>query len=276
MTTFITKENLLENLNSENVRVIDCRFQLGSKEIGRTQYLEGHIPGAIYFHLEEDLSGVVETHGGRHPLPRIEDFKQLIENAGVTNKTKVIVYDNGEGAFAGRCWWLLKYVGHEDVYILDGGYKEWSAAHYPVTTLIPTFATTSFDIHIQEGMLATVEDVKDAVKNRNSTLVDSRESKRYLGIEEHVDKKAGHIPTAINKPWMEGFQNGVFKKAADQSVRFNDIEKDKPIIVYCGSGITATPNFIALKEAGYENVKLYAGSFSDWISYDENEVATKE
>lgn len=276
MYTFISKEEVLNHLNNEQVRIVDCRFQLGKPEVGQTQYEKSHIPGAVYFHLEKDLSGVKKEHGGRHPLPEIKDFQKTLESVGISNETTVIAYDGGDEAFAARLWWLMKYVGHEKVQILDGGFDKWEEANYPVDEHVPSYTLSNFKVHIQENILATVEDVRDAILHRDSTLIDSREQKRYLGIEEPIDKKAGHIPTAINKAWMHGFENGFFKSPSDQEKRFNELKKDQPIIVYCGSGITATPNYIALQQAGFKNIKLYAGSFSDWVSYDEHEVEIGE
>lgn len=272
MGVFISKEEVLEQLSADNVRLVDCRFQLGNPSYGWEEYEKSHIPGAIYFHLEKELSGNVTEHGGRHPLPPIADFRNVLEEAGISNETVVIAYDGGEGAFAARLWWLLKYVGHDQVYILDGGMKAWEAANYSLSHEIPVYLRTIYNIEIQEDMLVSVNEVKQATLDKNTVLVDSRESRRYLGLEEPIDKKCGHIPTAINKVWTEGFQNGGFKAPAEQAERFRELQKDQPIIVYCGSGVTATPNYIALKEAGFSNVRLYAGSFSDWISYEENDV----
>lgn len=272
MKTFISKEELTALLNNDNVRIVDCRFQLGNPQFGESQYIESHIPGAVYFDLEKDLSAVVTKHGGRHPLPKVENFQKKLEQVGISNQTLVVAYDGGEGSYAARLWWLLKYVGHEEVFILDGGFKEWQESALPVSDEVPTNTPSTYRVELQDDMLATIEDVKQAVKERSVTLIDSRASNRYLGVEEPIDKKAGHIPKAINKDWVEGFQNGHFKTPSEQEERFQELSKDEPIIVYCGSGVTATPNYIALKEAGYTNIKLYAGSFSDWISYDENEI----
>lgn len=274
MTTFISKEEVFQQLNRETVRIIDCRFKLGEPDVGAMQFKEGHLPGALYFHLEKDLSGDVAVHGGRHPLPMMDDFQALLESAGITNETTVIAYDGGEGAFAARLWWLMQYVGHKEVYILDGGFSEWKTAGYPVSDKVNIYSPSVYEIQLQPQMLAEVSDVRKAIGDERVVLIDSRERKRYLGIEEPIDKKAGHIPTAIHKAWMEGFEHGHFKGKDKQSERFKELDKEQPVIVYCGSGITATPNYIALKEAGFTNVKLYAGSFSDWISYDEHEIET--
>ncbi|WP_213368154.1 sulfurtransferase [Mesobacillus boroniphilus] len=277
MQNHVDAEWLSEHLGDENTRVIDCRFKLGSPDEGRLLFDRSHIPGAIYFDLEKDLSGSVGEHGGRHPLPETIQFNERLQDAGIDNETTVIVYDGKEGAFASRLWWLLKYVGHEKVYILNGGFDAWEKSGYPTEDSVPHYPKTNYTIKKNRDMLASYEEVKDiALKGTGSAiLIDSRESKRYLGIEEPIDRIPGHIPTAVNKPWMEGFENGYFKSRADQEKRFTDLDHNQPIIVYCGSGVTATPNYIALKEAGFKNVRLYAGSYSDWVSYKENPVSFK-
>lgn len=271
-----SQEWLADHLEDSNVRVIDCRFTLGNPEAGKEAYLNSHIPGALYFHLEDDLSSKPSDHGGRHPLPDSLQLKGKLERAGIDASTTVVAYDNGEGSYAGRFWWLLTYLGHTKVYILDGGYTKWVQNGYTSTHEVPAFDKTSFSINIQDNMLASYEDIKNIIANQSAILIDSRARNRYLGLEEPIDKKPGHIPGAINIVWEDGFINGSWKSAEKQKERFAHMVPEKPIIVYCGSGVTATPNFIALKEAGYKNVKLYAGSYSDWVSYEENSVELGE
>ncbi|PLS03552.1 sulfurtransferase [Neobacillus cucumis] len=266
------REWLVKHVNDENVRIIDCRFSLADPQKGKLNYIQNHLPGAVYFDLAQDLSGTVGNHGGRHPLPDINVFVKKLENAGIGNDIVVIAYDDGEGAFAARFWWLLQYLGHDNVFVLDGGFKGWLEAEFSLTDKIPTFKKADFRTNLRAELLATYEEVKDAVKKQSKVLIDSREAKRYLGLEEPIDKKAGHIPGALNKPWMEGFRGGQYLEIPEQFMRFSEFSSTQPIIVYCGSGVTAAPNYLALKEAGYENVKLYVGSFSDWISYEENKI----
>lgn len=274
MKYIVGKEWLLKNINQDQVRIVDCRFSLADSKKGRMEYEKSHLPGAVYFGLEKDLSGEVAPHGGRHPMPNIEELTKKLEEAGIGKTTTVVAYDDGEGAFSARFWWLLSYLGHEKAYILDGGYKGWIETNYPITTEIPFFKKSSFQISIQPAIMAEMAEVKKISTGYSDhvVLIDSREEKRYLGIEEPIDKKKGHIPGAINKPWFEGFHEGRYKSVEEQKQRFADLTPDKEIIVYCGSGVTAAPNFLALKEAGFEKVKLYVGSFSDWISYGENEI----
>jgi thiosulfate/3-mercaptopyruvate sulfurtransferase len=268
------KEWLMKSLNESSIRIVDCRFSLAEPEKGKHEYLKGHLPGSVFFDLEKDLSSPVRVHGGRHPMPSLDEFIRKLENAGIDENTTVIAYDSGEGAYAARFWWLLRYLGHENVYVLDEGFKGWVAANYSITQEIPSYDKAQFHSNIKHELLASTEDVKEAVEKRleNRILIDSRDSKRYTGAEEPIDKKAGHIPGAINKPYMEGLSESRYKLAEEQRQRFSEIDSNKEIIVYCGSGVTATPNFLALKEAGFEKVKLYVGSFSDWISYEDHKI----
>ncbi|NRG48084.1 sulfurtransferase [Bacillus sp. CRN 9] len=262
----------------EEIRVVDCRFNLANRAEGQEKYRQDHIPGAVYFHLEEDLSGTVSIHGGRHPLPSVEQLTASLQKAGISNGTTIVAYDGGEASFASRFWWLLKYVGHERVYVLDGGYKEWLKHGYPVNDIIPAYDESNYQVQVVNDICASYEEVKEVSSNETAEaiLIDSREEQRYKGINEPIDKKAGHIPGAVNKVWTDALSEGRFKSGEEQSNRFSEYDKNTPLIVYCGSGVTASPNFLALKEAGFKNVKLYPGSFSDWISYDDNPVGTKK
>jgi thiosulfate/3-mercaptopyruvate sulfurtransferase len=274
MKYVVTNEWLANRLNDEQVRIIDCRYYMGDAPRGLREYIRGHIPGALYFDLEIDLSAPPGEHGGRHPLPNMDEFIEKLSTAGIDENTIVVAYDSQASSMASRFWWMLRYLGHEQVYVLDGGYENWVEESYPVTTDVPLFPRKTFVADIQPQMLATVEDVREAMKNKTALLIDSREPKRYLGIEEPIDRVAGHIPSAKNYFWREGLTEEEFwKKVFEQEQRFIDIPKEQPIIVYCGSGVTACPNVLALTEAGYTNVKLYVGSWSDWISYPENPIA---
>lgn len=274
MKYVVNQEWLLEQLANKDVKIVDCRFSLSKPDEGERLYKESHIPGAYFFDLEKQLSAPVSKHGGRHPLPDIEQFRHEIEQAGIENTKTVVAYDGGEGAFASRFWWLLTYIGHDKVYVLNGGFKGWVEAGYPTTKEVPKPEPANFKVSIRKEMLATYEEIKEIVANKKKSpiLIDSREKARYLGKEEPIDKIPGHIPGAMHKFWAEGLENGFFKGSEEQKKRFAELDQKEPIIVYCGSGVTATPNYIALKMAGYQNVKLYAGSYSDWVSYSDNPV----
>lgn len=275
MNFTVNKEWLVEHLNNQQVKIVDCRFELGNPDKGVKLYQESHIPGAFYFDLEKQLSAPVSKHGGRHPLPDTACFKLEIEKAGIDNTKTVVAYDDGEGQFASRFWWLLTYMGHENVYVLNEGFKGWRAADYPTTKEAPKFESAKFKVNLQKEMLASYDEVKEIVadKKESPVLIDSRDKARYFGEIEPIDKVPGHIPGAIHKFWAESLEQGSFKNKEEQKKRFADLDQKEPIIVYCGSGVTAAPNYIALKMAGFQNVKLYAGSYSDWVSYDENPVA---
>ncbi|WP_201713261.1 sulfurtransferase [Rossellomorea arthrocnemi] len=273
MNAIVETDWLREHILDENVRVIDCRFSLGSPGEGRERYNESHIPGAVFFDLEKDLSGYARKHGGRHPLPNMKNFLRKVEDAGIDNQTTIVIYDEKEMAFAGRCWWLFHYIGHENVYILNGGYSAWTQDDGNTESSVPVYPPKSYRPSLNEDIIASLEEVRCIANGERETpLIDSRSKERFLGLEEPIDRIAGHIPGAINLPWTEGVKEGYFIDQEEQNERFSALNKDDPIIVYCGSGVTATPNFIALKKAGFINVKLYVGSYSDWVSYENHKV----
>ena len=272
----VEKEWLVQRLNDVDLRIVDCRFDLKNKQLGFQQYKESHLPKAVYFDLEKDLSSEVKTHGGRHPLPELSTFKRKLDEAGIKNSDTIVAYDGGEGSFAARFFWMMKYVGHENVYVLNGGFTSWHQVSYPVDEKIPTFEKSCFEFDIKEHMLASYERVKLFTERKleQTILVDSRDRIRYAGIEELIDRIPGHIPGAINLPYMDGMKDSSYLSNEEQITRFNHLDHNSEIIVYCGSGVTAMPNYIALKQAGFTNVKVYVGSYSDWVSYEENPVET--
>ncbi|WP_313432383.1 sulfurtransferase [Siminovitchia terrae] len=269
-------EWLKERVKDEKVRIVDCTYSLNDPLHGKNTYEREHIPGAVHFDLADDLSEKVKEHGGRHPLPDIQILKQKLEEAGIDQNTTVVTYDGGEGCFASRFWWLLKYMGHSDVYVLDGGMEAWEKSGFPLTDVKPDFKPVQFTVNLNQDMLADIDDVKAAIADQRTVLIDSRAKERYLGRIEPLDRIPGHIPGAINREWTKGFEAGRWKSCDEQQSRFSDLEKDGKIIVYCGSGVSATPNILALLESGFEQVKLYAGSYSDWVSYPENPVEKEE
>ncbi|WP_211747475.1 sulfurtransferase [Paenibacillus sp. Marseille-Q4541] len=277
MNSIVSMKWVLARMYEPDIVILDCRFALSNSAAGGTAFQEDHIPGAVYFDLEQDLSSPVEPdgRGGRHPLPDINMLAERLRKSGISNESRVVVYDDQGGAMASRLWWLLHYMGHEEVYLMDEGFSAWKAAGFPVTQEEPIRIPASFTPHIQPELLASVEDVQEASTAGSSILVDSREHARYLGQEEPIDHTAGHIPGAINLFWKENLsESGKWKSADGLAERFSNLPKDRQIIVYCGSGVTACPNVLALRTAGFDNVRLYAGSWSDWISYSENPIAT--
>ncbi|XEC94932.1 sulfurtransferase [Paenibacillus tarimensis] len=269
---------LLARMYEPDVVIVDCRFSLQDSSQGRLLYEKSHIPGAIYLDLEKDLSGPVGTHGGRHPLPDTGALAKRLGEQGIDRTTRVVAYDDQGGAMASRLCWLLVYMGHSLCYVMEQGFTAWSNSGYPVTSdPSPVPIPKRYEPDVQENMLADVEDVRRALAESAAVLVDSREPRRYAGLEEPIDRKAGHIPGAVNYMWKDiQDADGKWLAADKLQERFADLPKDGEIIVYCGSGVTACPNVLALEAAGFRNVRLYAGSWSDWITYEENPIVTGE
>lgn len=266
----------LEN-NLDNTVVVDVRFLLNDPEAGRKSYIESHIPYAVFLDLDKDLSGKAEKHGGRHPLPDLDMFAAKMGHIGIDHDTTVVVYDQNNDMFASRLWWLLDYMGHENVYLLDGGFDQWVKQGRKVTAELPKLDSKDFQPRIKENEVVNIDQVKEKLNDKSATLIDSRGKDRYLGKTEPLYIKAGHIPGAKNFFWKNVLdENGIWKTNAELENNFASLSKDEEIIVSCGSGVSACPNILALKSAGFKNVKLYPGSFSDWISNEENEVEKKE
>ncbi|AEI46158.1 sulfurtransferase [Paenibacillus mucilaginosus] len=277
MKHVVSVDWLFEHGTDDRMILVDCRFVLGQPDVGRIAYEKDHIPGAHYLDLEKDLSSAVTEHGGRHPLPDVDALSRTFGRIGIHSGSVVIAYDDQGGAYASRLWWLLTYLGHERVYILDGGYSKWKEAGYPVTDEPPLVHEAQFVPKVRGELVVDMEGVRSRQGRPGTVLIDSREARRYQGIEEPIDKTAGHIPGAVNYFWKDSLTaEGAWKSAEAQKERFGPLAEADEIIVYCGSGVTACPNVLALSEAGLKNVKLYAGSWSDWISYPDNPVAVGE
>lgn len=263
----ISPQWLENHLHDPDLIIIDCRFSLADPELGHKQYEEGHIPGAFYLDLNQDLSSVVKKHGGRHPLPNPSELAQKLATIGVKyQETLIVAYDDSRFAFASRLWWLLTYIGHEKVALLDGGFSEWQKK-YPITNEISTPQAGFFEPKIKSKMVVDIETVKAKKDLPEVVLVDSRDSDRYLGKHEPIDPIAGHIPGAVNYPWKQVTDENSNAKVAEQNSRWEQVKNAEEVIVYCGSGVTACVNLWSLKMAGINTGKLYAGSWSDWCSY---------
>lgn len=265
----------------KHVVIIDTRYDLLDKEAGGIAYAASHLPGAYYLSLSDDLSGPLQPDGagGRHPLPAPEKLARILSRMGVTPDTTVIAYDDQGGSSASRLRWLLQWIGHRgEVVVLDGGYTAWVDAGLPVSTEVPAnVEDMPYPVLIHDELWVNQAYVKSKIGVEGTVIIDSRDGTRYRGEQEPLDRVAGHIPGAINRFWTEGkHADGSWKSPEEQAERFAGLSKDDEIIVYCGSGVTATPNFFALQEAGFTNVKLYAGSWSDWSADERNPVATGE
>lgn len=274
MSSIVSMQWVKEHMTHADVVLVDCRYELGHKGSGRSAYEAEHLPGAVYCDLEQDMSAPVGSHGGRHPLPDERTFAARLGACGIGPSKRVVVYDDQGGAMACRFWWLLRYYGHRHVVVMDEGFTAWKQAGYEVTSEVRDVLPDVFTPQIQEGWLVKHNEVLAKLGTKGTVLIDSRDPNRYAGREETIDPIAGHIPGAVNRFWREGLDaSGKWKSSLQQRERFADLSEDKEIIVYCGSGVTACPNVLALKDAGYPSVKLYAGSWSDWISYASNPIA---
>ncbi|MFT9847621.1 sulfurtransferase [Aneurinibacillus sp. REN35] len=274
MDTLVSVSWVAEHLHDPNFVTMDCRFVLGASDQGGRVYEESHIPGAVYFDLEKDLSAPKSEHGGRHPWPDASLLAMKLGEAGINNETTIVLYDDQKGAMAARAYWVLRYVGHTKLALLDGGYSAWKQEGKPVTAEVTLRTPASYVPHVQQEWLRSVEDVQQSVRDKNAVLIDSRAYNRYTGEEETIDPVGGHIPGALNYDWQAVVDERGFLRD-DEVLRkhFATLPQEKEVIVYCGSGVTACANLFALERLGYKNAVLYPGSWSDWISYPENEKA---
>jgi thiosulfate/3-mercaptopyruvate sulfurtransferase len=276
ISELVTPSWLAENLENPDLKIIDCRFQLGQPTWGYEQYQKSHIPGACYLDLDRDLSSPVARHGGRHPLPDPDQLAEKLSTIGINSgETWVIAYDDSRFAFSSRLWWLLRYLGHDKIALLDGGWSGWQRNHCPVSQEIPPTSPGIFMAKPQSDWIVDIETVKANQENPLTVLIDSRESDRYRGEREPIDPIAAHIPGAICLPWLEVTdEQGNCLPIEAQQERWKDYQNSAEMIVYCGSGVTACVNLFSLAIAqrhsaiaGLSPAKLYLGGWSDWCSY---------
>lgn len=273
MKNIISQEWLLENMSNDDLIILDARAGLTDPEAGIKAYEEGHIKGAQFVSMEEVMSGELTEHGGRNPLPELDKFVDDMKNFGVSDSSTVVVYDDGDLAMAaGRVWWLLKYIGKKDVFLLEGGINKWKAKGLELTKEVEKpKVSQSLSLNIDKSIFADIEDVKRVIEDESATIVDCRSFARYSGKEEPYDRIAGHIPTAINFPSSQLIVDGGIMDLEKLKEHFKDLKEYDEIIVHCGSGISATVNFILLDEIGIK-AKLFPGSYSEWVSYLDNPV----
>jgi thiosulfate/3-mercaptopyruvate sulfurtransferase len=264
----IPPDCLAAHQGNPNLVVVDCRFSLADPKLGYQQYLQGHILGAYYLDLNQDLAGPVQQHGGRHPLPDISILAAKLLRMGVTAQTLVVAYDDSRFAFASRLWWLLKYMGHDRVAVLEGGFAAYQSAGFPIETDLPIEREGLFVPQIRTELAVNIHDVVQRQQDPSAKIVDSREGDRYQGKREPIDPIAGHIPGAVNYPWQQTTdERGWMRSSEALKEYWSEVSNADEIVVYCGSGVTACVNLLALEVAGISTAKLYAGSWSDWCSY---------
>lgn len=261
-STLVSTGELAANL--AKWRVFDCRYDLAKPDLGEQLYREGHIQGALFAHLERDLSGKKTGRNGRHPLPDPQDFEKWLEKTGLTPKDQVVCYDAGPGSMAARLWWMLRWVGHDRVAVLDGGLAKWTREGRPVTVDVPIFTPFNYPLKVRQDLALDVR----AVEQSKSLLLDARAPARYRGEQEPIDPVAGRIPGARNRFNMDNVSaQGTFKPAEELKKDFESVLQGKSpseVVHYCGSGVSACHNLLAMEVAGLKGGKLYAGSWSEW------------
>lgn len=279
MSDLISAVELLELQQEENVVVFDCRFSLMDSEAGNAAYQAGHIPTAYYADLNKQLSSPhLPGVTGRHPLPDKNDWIKQVQQWGITPDCKVIVYDDVGGVFASRMWWMLGWIGHADTAVLNGGWQAWLQAGGESETQLPSARVeTDYDYSALQAISLTV-DVTEIDANKQ-TLLDAREEKRFLGEMEPIDPIAGHIPGAICSPTRANLNaNGEFKSIAELREKFSPAlsSEQKEVVCYCGSGVSAAHNILAMRVAGIDEPSLYVGSWSEWVTDSTRPIATKD
>jgi thiosulfate/3-mercaptopyruvate sulfurtransferase len=265
--------------SGSGLAIIDCRFDLSDPTAGRRLYAAGHIPGARFADLNEDLSAPVTRETGRHPLPEPLAFAATLGRLGIENGVQVVAYDAANGAFAARLWWMLRAWGHGEVAVLDGGYPAWTAVGAPTLTgAEPSASGTAIELPtIEQWPVASAAEVEELLRDPRRLLVDARAPERYAGSVEPIDTVAGHVPGAENHPFSSNLgSDGRFLSAAELERRWQARlggREPAALVAMCGSGVTACHNLLALEIAGLPGAKLYAGSWSEWIRNSRRPVA---
>ncbi len=279
MLPIISVKELSEIAGQPGLIIIDTRSELGQPDAGRRDYEAGHIPGARFADADTLVCGFKTGKNGRHPMPSMPVFCERMRSLGINNDSRVVVYDGGSASFAARLWFALRAAGHGNVQVLDGGISAWAAAGLPLTQDVPAVQEGNFSARDPLEVIVRVDRIEANILSHTFLLVDARAHERYLGKSEAIDPKAGHIPGAANRPCSENLENGVFKSARKLAEEFAPIVAracGRPIVNYCGSGITACNNHLAMRLAGMEPAGLYVGSWSEWCADPKHEVATGE
>lgn len=275
-TTLVQAETLAVALGRPDLVVLDCRFSLLDPHAGEQAYLRSHLPGAAYAHLERDLSDMGPQGDGRHPWPRAEGLVAKLRRWGVEAGSQVIAYDDADGAHAARLWFLLRTLGHEKVAVLDGGWARWTALGLPVSTTPHQERTTRYEADFDRSRLLDADQVESHVFD-GGLLVDARAPARFRGEEEPIDRVAGHVPGAVNRPVAANMAEGRFKSPMQLADEFRALlggRDPADAVMMCGSGVTACHNLLAMERAGLKGAKLFTGSWSGWIEDPSRPVAT--
>ncbi|MNV09801.1 3-mercaptopyruvate sulfurtransferase [compost metagenome] len=262
-----------------SLRVLDARFSLADPQSGAALYAQGHLPGALYADLNRDLSDLGRTGHGRHPLPDSDTFAARLGAWGIGPQTEVVVYDAGDGSMAAaRLWWLLRLIGHAQVRVLDGGFAAWQAAGLPVTAVLPQVtALPPYPGQFDRSRIASVEEVQARLTHAPGWLIDARAGERFRGEVEPLDPVAGHVPGAVNRPFALNVHEGRLRPAEDLRAALQPLigtHAPDEVVLMCGSGVTACHLLLAMEAAGLEGARIYADSWSGWVSDASRPVAT--
>ena len=267
-TTLVQPDILAMALERPDVVIVDCRFSLLDPSLGEQSWRQSHIPGAVYAHLERDLSDMSRLGQGRHPWPDAVVFCNKLVRWGIAPNTQVVAYDDGDGAMAARLWFLLKTLGHEKAAVLDGGLLRWTALGLPASSVVRNPAPQRYVGHFDATRLFDAAAV-EAHLAAGGLLVDARAPARFRGDEEPLDRVAGHVPGAINRPYAANLVNGQFKSPMQLAAEFRELlgtHAAADVVAMCGSGVTACHNLLAMERAGLRGAKLFTGSWSGWIA----------
>lgn len=267
-TTLVQAETLAMALNRADLAVVDCRFSLLDPSAGENAYSASHLPGALYAHLERDLSDMTPSGDGRHPWPSATQMTGKLSRWGITPQHQVIIYDDGDGAIAARLWFLLRLLGHQKVAVLDGGWARWVALGLPVSSAPRNVSPEKYEATYDASRLFDAEHVQAHLEH-GGMLVDARAAARFRGEEEPLDRVAGHVPGAVNRPYSQNLVDGRFKSPMQLAEEFRALlgsHAPSDVVAMCGSGVTACHNLLAMERAGFKGASLYTGSWSGWIS----------
>ena len=275
-STLISTETLARHIGDPGFVVVDCRHDLGDVDAGERAYRKEHLPGAVFMHIDRDLSGQKTGSNGRHPLPEIAALAATFGRAGIDRARQVVAYDQGSGAFAARLWWLLHWLGHDAAAVLDGGLERWRAEGRALTDGGPPMRATVFEPD-PPSPTASADEILRHIDDGSLLVLDARAAERYRGDVEPLDPVAGHIPGARNRPYTENLTRaGVFKSQDALLAEFGAILRDTPakaVVHQCGSGVTACHNALAMAVAGLPGSRLYPGSWSEWVASPARPVA---
>ena len=269
-TTLVTPEELGAHLDDPEWVVLDCRHDLGDYEHGRRAYVEAHIPGAHFVHLDEDLSGAKTGLNGRHPLPHPQTFALRLGALGIDNGKQVVAYDASGGCYAARVWWMLRWVGHTRAAVLDGGWQAWTQRGLDVTSVLPSPQPSTYTLHPAPRLAVNAAFVASHLADAGTLVLDARSPDRFRGENETLDPVAGHIPGAMNRFFRGNLDDaGRFKPADALRREFEALiggRETAGVVHQCGSGVTACHNLLAMEHAGLSGSRLYPGSWSEWVS----------